>query len=430
MKKMRFLPALILMLAAIQSFGQFSLKAEFRPRVEYRGGYGIMLTQDQQPAFTISQRSRLSAYYQNGIFSAGMALQDVRVWGDDDTYSSTGVSGSKASIDLNEAWIGIRAYKNGLVKIGRQYWSYEDQRILSSRGWNQSEIKYDALLLSHKTEKWQADLGLSWNNNQEKSFGNEYPSGKMKSLNFIYLKKQLTDWMYLSGMGILSGFTPSDTVNDINWQGTYGLYAGIKKGRLSALASGYYQSGQSRSGMVTRAYLVSANAEYKISGKFSLGAGIDYLSGTDQDNADADYRDKNHTFDVFYGIRHGAYGHLDYFSNLPKSTGNGGLSDIFIKMKYMITEKANIGADLHYFSLQNNVLFHNEELLAKSLGEEIDLYFQWDILKFLNVRGGYSTFFATESMEKLQGVYGNARFPHWVWVMITAKPVFLDAAQK
>jgi hypothetical protein len=33
-------------------------------------------------------------------------------------------------------------------------------------------------------------------------------------------------------------------------------------------------------------------------------------------------------------------------------------------------------------------------------------------------------------MEKIQGVHGNARFPSWIWIMITAKPVFLDTAAK
>jgi hypothetical protein len=422
---------LLAVLAVISghAFSQFTLKAELRPRLEYRGGYGIILSKDQDPSVFVSQRSRLSAYYQSGILSAAFALQDVRVWGDDDLYTSTGVFGSKSSIDLNEAWLGIQVYKNGSIKAGRQYWVYEDERIFSARGWNQSEVKYDGLLFKHSGKKLQADLGLSYNHGLESQFDNDFTPAKILSLNFIYLKKPINDWMYVSAMAIASGFSETDTTSRVFWQGTYGVYLGIKREKLNALASGYFQGGKNRSGKETVAYMFSANAEYLPTKKISIGAGIDYLSGTNQNTSDTDYTAKNHSFDILYGIRHRLYGHLDYFNNLPRSTGNGGLVDLFLKFKYSFTPTFNAGVDYHYFRLQNDVVY-KEELLTRGLGNELDFYLSWDIIKILNLKGGYSTFFATDSMEKLQGVYGNARFPGWIWLMVTAKPILLDTAQK
>jgi hypothetical protein len=417
-----------------QSIAQFTLKGEFRPRFEYRGGYGELLSQDEDPVLTVSERTRLSAYYQTGILTFGLAIQDVRVWGDDDLYAVNANVGSKASIDLNEGWLGIKPYKNGSIKIGRQYWVYEDERMLSQRGWNQSEVKYDAVLFQHVQDKLQVDLGLSWNNLADKAYTDVYPDDKMKSLNFIYVKKGINNWLNISVMALASGFTTSDTTTDINWQGTYGAYFTIKKGGLTALVNGYYQNGKSRfGGEKTSAYMFAFNGDYQIKKVISVGAGIDYLSGHDQKNTDPDYMDKAHSFDVLYGMTHRFLGHMDLFTNLPKSTKDGGIVDAFLRLKWIFVDNANIGADFHFLSLQNNVVYKSGETLDyydKGLGQELDLYASWDINKIFNIRGGYSMYFSTDTMDKLQGVYGNARFPTWIWVMITAKPIFLDTAQK
>jgi hypothetical protein len=417
-----------------QTEGQLVFKGEFRPRFEYRGGYAIILPKGEQPVLTVSQRSRLGAYYQTGILTFGLGIQDVRIWGSEDMYSYTGVTGSSGSVDLYEAWIGIKPYKEGFIKIGRQYWVYEDERLLAQRNWSQPEVKYDAVLFQHIQNKLQVDVGLSWNNLVENYAEAEYSNDKMKSLNFLYIKKGITDWVHVSAMALASGFTKTDSTTDVNWQGTYGGYLSIKKGGLSALGSGFYQNGQNRKGKLTNAYMFSVSGDYLIKKKYSVGVLVDYLSGNNQDNSDPSYTLKSHSFDNLYGARHKVFGHLDYFNNLPKSTGNGGIVDIALRLKYIPVTNATIGADFHFFSLQNNVKDKTSETtsyLTKNLGQELDLYVSWDINKILNLRGGYSFYLVTDSMEKLQGIApGNSAFPTWIWVMITAKPIFLDTAQK
>jgi hypothetical protein len=180
--------------------------------------------------------------------------------------------------------------------------------------------------------------------------------------------------------------------------------------------------------------MFALSGDYLIKEKYSVGAGIDYLSGHNQESSDSAYLEKAHAFDIFYGTRHGVFGHMDLFNNLPKSTDNGGLVDIFLRLKWIPVPSTKIGADFHLFSLQNNVVDKTSEGLAylpKGLGQEVDLNFSWDISKIFNIKGGYSFFLLTDSMEKLQGIEpGTSRFPTWVWVMITAKPIFLDTTQK
>jgi hypothetical protein len=422
-------------LATFNSVAQLQIQGEFRPRFEYRRGYRNIIAENQEDAIFISQRTRLSLYYSLPKVSFGLSIQDVRIWGDETSYSSSGVFGDNASMDLNEAWINIALYSHGNLKLGRQYWTYEDERLVSVRNWNQSQVKYDAILFQHKAKKLNFDVGLSWNNSAENISGNDYPTDRMKTLNFAYLKGPVAGWADLSAMVLVSGFTRTDSTPDLNLQATYAGYANFKTGDLKASLSGFYQNGRSRAGKITNAFMFSIKGDYRLN-KVTLGAGIDYLSGNDAARDEISYQEKEHSFDLLYGARHKYYGHLDYFSSLQKATGSGGLVDIFLKFSWKFTKKASLNADLHHFSLQNNVKDLSYEgtgtqYLDKKLGPEADLNISWDILDCINLKAGYSVMFPGESMIILQGMEpGQIKNPQWIWVMVAAKPDFLNTGSR
>ena len=151
MKKIQFVIGLCLL--ATTGFGQFEINAELRPRAEMRHGYKILPVEDADASTFVSQRTRLNLFYNHEKFKMGFSLQDVRVWGDEQLFTSTGVYGDNVSLDLNEGWIEIFAGKSNSFKIGRQYWVYEDERLFSKRNWNQSSVKYDGLLYKFEPEK-------------------------------------------------------------------------------------------------------------------------------------------------------------------------------------------------------------------------------------------------------------------------------------
>lgn len=416
-------------------FSQLEIQGELRPRAEYRSGYKNILTQNQEDAFFISQRTRLSLYYSLPKIRFGFSIQDVRVWGDEGLYSSTGIFGDDASLDLNEAWMEINLYRHGSLKIGRQFWKYEDERILSPRSWNQSQVKYDALTFRHASNGLRFDLGLSWNSMKENVSGNEYPCDKMKTINFAYFSKEVIPWLSMSGLAILSGFTQTDSTSGLNMLATYFGYIHIEKADLTALLSGSYQHGNSRDGKETRAWMFSARAEYALS-NVSVGAGIDCLSGNDGSRQDPSYTQCEHSYDILYGARHKYYGHMDFFSSLQKATGSGGLVDAFFKFTWIFLPKASFNTDFHYFSLQNHVKVQDysgtgDQYYRKPLGPEADIHFSWDILDILNLKAGYSIMFPTETMSGLQGIEeSRAKTPQWAWVMITARPMLLGTSKK
>lgn len=432
MKRLLFIGMFIILASGLHA--QFVLQGEFRPRFEYRSGYRNIIAQNQDDAVFVSQRTRLNLYYTMPRVSFGLSIQDVRVWGDETLVSSNGVFGDAASLDLNEGWINIILYPKGNLKMGRQFWAYEDERILSVRNWNQSQVKYDGVLFQHNSNGFRIDVALSWNSSLENIYGNNYPSDRMKTMNFIYIRKKVADWASISGTAFLSGFARTDTTPEINLQQTYAGYLNINQGDLSAIVSGFYQAGLSRKGRETSAYMFSVKGKYNL-GAVTLGAGIDYLSGNDAAREDASYQDKEHSFDLLYGNTHGYYGHLDLFSSMQKATASGGLVDIFLNFSWKFVPKATFNTDLHYFTLQNNVvdkLYEGQgvQYLDKALGPEADLNVSWDILDFLNLKGGYSFMLPTSSMEALQGIVpGESKPAQWVWVMITAKPVFFDSSK-
>lgn len=417
------------------SLSQLVVEGELRPRFEYRRGYKNILAENQDDALFVSQRTRLGLKYTLPKVSFGISFQDARIWGDEGLVTSTGVFGSESSIDLNEAWFKINLYEYGHLTIGRQYWYYDDERLIARRNWNQSSMKYDGVLFQHHDKNISFDAGLSWNNNIERIFGNEFPSDRMKTLNFMALKKPVNDWFTFSAIAILSGFTQSDTTSALNLMGTYGVYTYFKKDDFKAVLNGYYQNGRSREGISASAYFFSINADYHID-NVTFSVGTDYLSGHDASRLDSAYQAKEHVFDILYGTRHKYFGNLDFFNAPKKSTRSGGLVDIFAKVSWDIHPVLTINMDLHYLSLQNNVIDDNyagagTQFLKKGLGPEVDLNFSWDILDFLILQGGYSVMFPSSSMIALQGMgSGSTKNPQWIWVMLTVKPVFYNSENR
>ena len=306
---------------------------------------------------------------------------------------------------------------------------YDDQRLLSARNWNQNSLSYDALVYKFNKNTFLFDLGFSLNNQRENVFGNDYPPNIMKTLNFLYLKKQFSK-LNISILGIASGYQKDGTAETIYLRATTGSYLEYKTENLFVSASGYYQFGKNKTGMDVNAYLLSANAKYNI-WKFKIGVGIDVASGKNKLKTDSSYINKDQMFSVLYGSRHKFYGNMDYFSYLPIATSGGGLVDIFATLNYKLSSTTGLGVAYHFFALQNNVIDptyteQDTKALKKSLGSELDLNFSWTLSKIINLKGGYSFMLPTNSLEIVQGIDpGKSNFSSWAWIMLTVKPKLL-----
>ena len=150
-------------------------------------------------------------------------------------------------------------------------------------------------------------------------------------------------------------------------------------------------------------------------------AAIEYLSGKDEFSTD----DKVTSFDKLYGNGHSWYGYMDYFTELPSNTKGGGLSDIYLRLQYSLN-KTSAELTGHYFSLTGDLVDTIStpgtiKTAAKGLGTEIDLMIKHKLNGKTEFSCGYSTMFATSSMELIKG--GDAsKYQQWFWVMLTFKP--------
>lgn len=161
------------------SQAQFSLTGQIRTRSEFRDGAGTLNKTGSPPAFFTSQRTRLTLGYKWDRLNFNVALQDVRVWGQD---ASTINPADGNRLMVHEAWaevtlmnandttIKTKLLDNLSFKIGRQTLIYDDVRLLGDLDWAQQARRHDALLLKAMHKGWQIDLGAGFNQNTD-AFG-------------------------------------------------------------------------------------------------------------------------------------------------------------------------------------------------------------------------------------------------------------------
>ncbi|MDB4304047.1 alginate export family protein, partial [Desulfosarcina sp.] len=357
---------------------------------------------------------------------------DVRIWGSEDIATPTGVFGSTSGLDIYEAWFKLRVGEKSEFTIGRQAILLDDQRLVSGRNWNQYGLTYDALLYNFKTNGWNLNVAVSYNNTLANKVGMPYEdetifnsTNRMKSFNFIHLKKKFNEHISASAIVIGSGFQKMNDQRIVYLTGTYGLWTGINVAGFDANVNVYYQNGAAQSGKEVNAYMFTLNPGYTIS-KFRIGVGIDYFSGDDANNSD--YGTSERTFNRFYGAVYKYNGNMNYYTYIKGSTKNGGLMDLYPNLTFKATKKHIVSAYYHLFSLANSVKLGTEIVDDKNLGSEVDLIYTFKQSKELNIKAGISYYFTTESLEKIKGYgSGNIQSPYWGWVMLTFKPTLFTS---
>jgi hypothetical protein len=162
------------------STAQFSLMGQLRTRTEMRDGLGTLNAKGSSAAFFTSQRTRLTFGYKWDRLNFNLAVQDIRVWGQD---ASTINNADGNRLMVHEAWaevtllnvadttIRTKLLDNLSFKIGRQALIYDDVRLLGDLDWLQQARRHDAILLKAMHKGWQVDLGAGFNQNSD-AFGN------------------------------------------------------------------------------------------------------------------------------------------------------------------------------------------------------------------------------------------------------------------
>ncbi|WP_297094057.1 alginate export family protein [uncultured Draconibacterium sp.] len=402
----------IVCLLSNSGFAQFTVDAQLRNRFELRNGYRKLAAEGTTPAAVISQRTRLSFSFENEHLKLKITPQDVRIWGDEQLSSSTGVYGDEASLDLFEGYVQIKTGAKGWLSVGRQQLVYDNQRILSARNWNQNGIAYDALIYKWQSDDWDIHAGTTWNTAGNNTADNFYDPTRIKTLNFVWAKHRFSESWNLSVSHIASGVTQTETDNKLFFKQTIGLYTTFTKDRLNVMGNLYYQFGKNNSAKKVSAWMANFDLKYQ-SGKITPGIGLSYLSGNKNTNEKND-----HLFDVLYGSRHRFYGSMDYFSNFSKDTKQGGLVYYYFYFDVKITAKTSLKNMGQYFTLaQVNETTPSD----KKLGYDNDLVLKHKFSDWGALECGYSFFLPTRSLKTLQEVV-DPGFAQFLYLQLTFVP--------
>ena len=414
MRKIIF--TVLLFVTTIMSAQEFELSVELRPRYENAHGQKTLLETDADGANFVSQRTRINLNFLYNKIRFGASLQNIRVWGDVGTLSSD----DKATA-MHVAWAEAILSEKFSVVLGRQEIVYDDSRIFGNVGWAQQARSHDALLAKWKiSDKSRLDIGLALSADSRSNIDNLYSNvAGYKAFQYAWYH---TDFEKL-GLSILAlnngvEFENSNMKNEISYSQTIGTRLTFNVNKFSADFSTYLQSGKINVNSVSTNYF-GGNAKFKVSDRFLVGIGGEYLSGKDMNDTSS----KVKSFNPLFGTNHKFNGWMDYFY-VGNHIGSVGLVDINGVVAYS-KDKFSAKVMPHIFSAAADV-YDGSIKMDSSLGTEIDLTLGYNISKSIGVSGGHSMMFATESMEVIKGGDKDEN-NSWTWLMVTFKPTLFSS---
>ena len=457
LSKSIFLGLVLALASQNEAKAQLTVTGQIRPRTELREGQGTLQKAGDDSALFTSQRTRLNVGYTGYRFKAFMALQDVRVWGQDQSSINRTTTEANNGILLHEAWTEIMIndtiskFQNISLKIGRQEIAYDDQKVLGGLDWLQQARRHDAIVFKFANKGWIFDLGAAFNQNKElnaTTIYNGIPTaygagtngiGTMyKSFQYLYLGKKFFfgDLSFLffkddfnKYTNVTSG-TPAVTTKVFGqgvWsRNTTGVYYNVNLTRkINFTGSYYHQFGDDKDGRTLSADLASITSTVQLGRKLFVGPGIDYLSGTDGTKAVTATSESN-LFDPLYGTPHKFWGAMDYFY-AANGFGKQGLLNYFLKAKYNAKDNLTFFADIHCFESANTLSNGAGGTLNSYLGTEVDLKMSYNFTKMINLEAGYSFMQATNSMASaaVKNVTSADLTPQFAYVMLKISPNFL-----
>jgi hypothetical protein len=383
---------------------QSSLSGEFRPRTEFNHGYKTLAETDQDWSIPTTQRSRLNAMFEYEIIKTKLTLQDVRYWGGQPQL----VSNEDYAVSIHEAWADVELAKSFAIKAGRMELVYDDSRIFGNVGWAQQGRSHDVALLKFEKD-FKIHFGIAHHENSNITDNIYNGPDAYKDLQFIWLnqnwKKNSLSILFLNnGVPVME----SETKEVVKFSQTIGGRYSLGLDKVALATNFYYQGGKHISGKEISAMNFLIEASFKC----GVTAGYEYLSGNSYDK-----NDKVYAFTPFYGTNHKFNGFMDYFY-VGNHINSVGLNDIYANYKYS-KNKIGFTATLHYFMSAGKIA----EDANNGLGTEIDLAFTYKIHSMAALSAGWSTMFASESMEMLKGGSKDAG-NHWAYIMLAVTPTF------
>lgn len=399
----------------------FQVDLEFRPRIEFRNGYGQLPADTTSPAYFGTQRGRLYLTYSRPKFKFHTSLQDVRVWGQFGQKSTNG------SLSVFEAYVESHFNEKWSVILGRQGVELDNKRIFSKANWNQHSRAHDGFNFRFRSDRILSEQMFFFNQTSTPNFGTNFSPENFtnyKTLAVQHFKVQLSNRIALTTINAFDGYQNANNNKVMYVRGTSGGRIEYVKKKIYLTLSGYYQYGQLSTGTEVSAFYLQPEIKLKLK-KLTTRLGMEYMSGDDASESS----ERSNSFVPLYGVAHSFMGHMDYFTKFPGDVKGGGIINPYLFLKYDVNKKLSFKVDGHLFYLQNTVVDSLLNPIDSFLGFENDISLRYKINDFITLDYEFSYLLASESMEFLKGGSSDA-IPVWSYLMITFKPELFSHTAK
>lgn len=392
-----------------QNTSELTLSGNFITISEFRQGYKTLIPETAEPAFVISQRSRLILDYKNDKFDMRFSVQDARAWGE------TFIINSNKSLLLYEAWIRYKINPDYSLTLGRQSIKYGDNRIFSDRNWSMVGAAHDAAIFNYNKNDLYIDFGLAINNNNQAALvSSPYLIKQYQSMSWLWASKSFSPAFKLNFINTLVGYQKPGSLTTYGLN-TIGLNPVLKSHGFEMNSAAYFQFGKNGTGNEHKAHIYTANLSYTYQ-FMSAEAGFDQYSGKDYDDVSGTDRD---FVQIIETIPHGFLGFMDIVKG-PQFQKQQGISDFNFNLKY--GKKTTITAYFHALSYTKQ----SGADLSKKIGNEFDFVVTHKFAANHTLDFGYSFMLPHDDFVlSALGPNTNASFAQWAWVRLIFNPKFL-----
>jgi hypothetical protein len=432
----------MMLLCHVMAQAQFEISGEFRPRLEYRGGYGFLRDSSRTPYANILGRARIQFDYHQERFTTRFSLQQAFVYGQN-SYSSDTIS--KNTINIYEAWFKYHITSSAGVKIGRMELTYDDLRILGNSNWSMWAATHDAVVVQWGKPggSYRGDFGFAINNiapagaylnsynvrNNYKYMGYLYEQKKFMQDRFTvsflavvdaFQKSSITmtsmrydTQLIYNGNDSLIGYLPvttqvtttEDFPNILYARATAGVMVLLNLKNWNFMLNGYLQGGHIRDGRKLGSAFYAAYISFRVIKPLTLMAGYEHLSGNNFSDTTL-LKTKVTGFSVLYGSTHGGYSYMDMFSVLVKNNQSPGLNDLYGRATVSFAKTMTLELTYRWFSIPHGYLQVlnpgpgqlSYKAVKKSLGSEIDLMYVYKPFPNFEINAAYCFFLPTSTM--------------------------------
>lgn len=392
-----------------QTKSELTLSGDFRTVTEFRQGYKTLIAESNDPAYVVSQRSRLILDYKSDKFDMRFSAQDVRAWGESFILNTT------KPILLHEAWIKYHFNPYLNLTIGRKSIKYGDNRIIADRNWSLVGAAHDAAILNFSKNGLYIDFGMAVNNN---TYGileaSPYAIKQYKAMSWFWLTKTFSPKIKINFINLLAGYQKPETLTTYSLN-TIGLNPVLKSFGFTMNSAAYFQFGKNGTGNDHQAHIYTANLSYTYQ-FISVKAGYDHYSGKKYDDTSTTDR---HYLQIVETSPHAYFGFMD-FAKGSQFQKQYGISDINFHVKY--GKKTTITAYYH-------ALAYAQEPgagLSKKIGDEFDFVLTHKFAANHTLDVGYSFMLPHDDLITASlGSITDAAFAQWVWVRLIFKPKLL-----